>query len=317
MRQRKLNRVCIYFIGLLIIAACIGLVVCDFREIQYPGYIFPGVIILLSLLGLRFFNIDGSHYKRKMNKAKEKNRMLFAMIPEMFTEEHPDEFKMQVDGDSDGEFGIDKGKIKKNAFLSHIHPAHIERYNKAYRQMLAGAAMTTANFQWLNAQDEYIWCDYHMTAAYNDEGQIERIIGVLVSIDRKLKSDRKSEQVIKSIKNVYTRMIYLDLAGDQYEYLLTDDLVYYNYEKTGSFSRINEDYISQYVAPEYRDRLREILDPAYIAGHLDEDHTSYLYEYRKNTEDEQWEIVEVILNCMENNLASQALITVRDKKNSV
>ncbi len=317
MKQRKLNRFFIYLFLLLVIAACVGLIICGIREIKYSDYVISGVIIFLALLVLRFFSIDGSHYKRKMNKAREKNRMLFAMIPEIFTEEHPDEYKMQVDGDSNGEFGIEKGKIKKNAFLSHIHPDHMERYNKAYRQMLAGAAMTTANFQWLNAQDEYIWCDYHMTAAYNDEGQIERIIGVLVSVDRKIQSDRKSEQIIKSVKNVYTRMIYLDLMNDQYEYLLSDELCYYNYDKTGSFREINEDYIRQYVKEEYRDRLREILDAAYIREHLDREQTSYLYEYQKNTETEEWEVIEVILISAEKGKASQVLITVRDKKDSV
>lgn len=312
MRQRKLNRFFIYLFIFLIIAGSIGLLVCSIREIRYANYIFAGAIILLALLALRFFSIDGGHYKRKMNKAKEKNRMLFAMIPELFTEEHPDEYKMQVDGDSDGEFGIEKGKIKKDAFLSHIHPDHIERYNKAYRQMLAGAAMTTANLEWQNAQGEYIWCDYHMTAAYNDENQIERIIGVLVSIDRKLKSDRKNEQIIKSVKKVYTRMLYLDLLNGQYEYLLSDDLVYYNYDKTGSFKEINEDYINRYVREEYRDRLREILDPAYIMEHLDGEHTSFLYRYQKNADTEQWEIIEVILICTEKEKASQVLITVRD-----
>ncbi|MBR0410892.1 MAG: PAS domain-containing protein [Eubacterium sp.] len=316
MKQRKLNRFFIYLFFLLIIAASAGTIVCDFKEIKYSNYVLPGVTILIALLAMRFFSIDGGHYKRKMNKAREKNRMLFAMIPELFTEEHPDEFKMQVDGDSDGEFGIEKGKIKKNAFISHIHPAHLEQYNKAYRQMLAGAAMTTANIQWLNARDEYIWCDYHMTAAYNDEGQIERIIGVLVSVDRKISSDRKSEQIIQSVKNVYSRMIYLDLVSDQYEYLLSDDLVYYNYDKTGSFKSINADYIRRYVKEEYRPRLRELLDPDYICSHLDADHASYLYEYRKDTEEEQWEVIEVILICMEDDRASQVLITVRDKMES-
>jgi uncharacterized protein Usg len=301
---------------LLIIASAGGLIFCTIKEIQYANYAFAGIIAILALLALRFFSIDGGHYKRKMNKAKEKNRMLFAMIPELFTEEHPDEYKMQVDGDSDGEFGIEKGKIKKDVFLSHIHPEHIERYNKAYRQMLAGAAMTTANLQWANAQDEYIWCDYHMTAAYNDEGKIERIIGVLVSTDRKLKSDRKSEQIFASVKSVYSRMIFLDIPSDQYQYILSDDLVYYNYDKTGSFQAINEDYISQYVKEEYRDRLREVLGPDYMRKHLDGDHRSYLYEYQTNLETEEWEVIEVILVTMDRKKASQVLITVRDRLES-
>ena len=251
-----------------------------------------------------------------MNKAKEKNRLLFAMVPELFTEEHPDEYKMQVDGDPEGEFGIDKGRIKKDVFLSHIQPDHIERYNKAYRQMLAGAAVTTANLEWKNAEGKYIWCDYHMTAVYTDEGQIERIIGVLVSNDRKLKGDVKSQQITESMKKVYSRLIYLDLLTGRYEYLLSDDLVYYNYDKSGSFREINENYIDHYVKEEYGTRLREILDVDYLKEHLDADHTSILYEYQKDTEEEAWEIVEAVLLCAEEGKAVQALITVRDRKES-
>lgn len=316
MKQRRLNRIVIYLLILLIAAAGGGIIFCGIRNIENANYIIyalAGAIIVLALFVLRFFSVDGSHYRRKMNKAKEKNRMLFAMIPELFTEEHPDEYKMQVDGDSDGEFGIEKGKIKKDVFLSHIHPDHIDRYNKAYRQMLAGAAMTTANIQWANVQDEYIWCDYHMTAAYNDEGKIERIIGVLVSTDRKLRSDRKSEQIARCVKSVYSRIIFLDIPSDQYEYLLSDDLVYYNYDKTGSFSAINEDYINQYVKEEYKAKLKEVLDPEYMKKHLDGEHTSYLYEYPLNFETEEWELVEVILVSMDKKKASQVLIAVREK----
>ena len=313
MKQRKLNRIIIYLLLFLLIAAGTAIIICNIRKIDNADYIIGGAVILLGLLALRLFSIDGSHYKRKMNKAKEKNRMLFAMIPELFTEEQPDDNKMQVDGDSDGEFGIDKGKIRRDSFLSHIHPDHIERYNKAYRQMLAGAAMTSANIQWANAQNEYIWCDYHMTAAYNDEGKIERIIGVLVSTDRKLRSDRKSEQIARCVKNVYSRMIYLDIASDQYEYLLSDDLVYYDYDKTGSFSAINEDYINQYVKDEYKDRLKTVLSPDYMKKHLSEENRSYLYAYQLNTDMEEWEVVEVILISMDRKNASQVLITVRDR----
>ncbi len=316
MKQRKLNRLFVYLFLVLVVCAGIGMIISEIREIKNAGYILGGAVIVVGLLALRFFSIDGSHYKRKMNKAKEKNRMLFAMIPELFTEEQPDEVRMQVDGDSDGEFGIEKGRIKKKAFLSHIHPAHIDLYNKAYRQMLAGAAMTTANIQWQNAEGDYIWCDYHMTAAYNDEDQIERIIGVLVSVDRKLKTDRKNEQLIDSVKKIYSRIIYLDLTSGQYEYLLSDDLVYYNYDKTGTFREINEDYIQKYVKKEYRPRLKEVLDPDYISSHLDGEHPSYLCEYLKDTEEEEWEIIEIILICMEDNKASQVLITVRDRLES-
>lgn len=313
MKRRKLNRFFIYFYLFLILAGCVGLIVCDIRQIQYANYVLTGAIVLVTLLAFRFFQIDGSHYKRKMNKTKEKNRLLFAMVPELFTEEHPDEYKMQVDGDPEGEFGIDKGKIKKDAFLSHIQPDHIDRYNKAYRQMLAGAAVTTASFEWKNAEDNYIWCDYHMTALYNDEGQIERIMGVLVSKDRKMKEDVKNQRIIEGVKKVYTRLIYLDLTDGHYEYLLSDDLTYYQYAKTGSFQEINENYIENFVKEADRDMLRAVLDEEYLKEQLDDQHTSVLCQYRKNTEEEEWEIAEAILLCSEDGKATQALLTVRDK----
>lgn len=317
MKQRKLNRFFIYLFLLLLIASCVGLIVSDVRQIEYANYVLAGVILLLALLILRFFQIDGSHYKRKMNKAKEKNRLLFAMVPELFTEEHPDEYKMQVDGDPGGEFGIDKGKIKKDVFLSHILPEHIDRYNKAYRQMLAGAAVTTANLEWKNAEDKYILCDYHMTAIYNDEGQIERIIGVLVSNDRKLKADVKSQLITESMKKVYTRLIHLDLQTGQYEYLLSDDLVYYNYDKTGTFREINDNYIDHYVKEDYRPMLKQILDVDYLRQNLNELNTSIQYEYQLDTEEESWEIVEAILLSAEEGNATHALITVRNRKEDI
>ena len=315
MKQRRLNRLFIYVFLVLIILCGVGMYLIRVKEIAYADMILPGLVILTGLLTLRFFNIDGSNYKREMNKAKEKNRMLFVMIPELFTEEGPDENKMQVDGDANGEFGVEKGKIRKDSFLSHIHPDHLERYRKAYRQMLSGAAMTSVRMQWADVNQVYIWCDYHMTAAYNDKGKIERIVGVLVSNDRKQRSDSKREQIIDSMKNVYSRLIYLDIDADQYEFLLSDDIVYYNYEKTGTFQTINEDYIGQYVNAAYRDRLREVLSPDYMKKHLDEDHRSYQYQYPliTETEDSVWEVLEVILVSMDNKKASQVLISVRDR----
>ncbi|MBQ9156440.1 MAG: PAS domain-containing protein [Eubacterium sp.] len=312
MKRRKLNRFFIYLFLLLLAASCVGLIICDVQGIQYANYVLAGAILLFTLLVFRFFQIDGSHYKRKMNKAKEKNRLLFAMVPELFTEEHPDEYRMQVDGDPGGEFGIDKGKIKKDVFLSHIHPQHIDRYNKAYRQMLAGAAVTTANLEWKNAEGRYIWCDYHMTAVYNDEGQIERIMGVLVSSDRKIRDDVKCQQITEAMKKVYSRIISLDLNTGRYEYLLSDDLVYYNYDKAGDFRQINENYIDNYVKEDYRESLKEILDVAYLADHLSEEKPGLRFKYLKNTEEEEWEIVEAIHMGTEKGKASQALITVRD-----
>lgn len=314
MKRRRLNRFFIYLFVLLSLIGMVAVLICAFQNMMMPVYILGGFLVVLDVLILRFFQVDGGHYQRKLKQEREKNRLIFSMVPELFTEEHPDEYRMQIDGDPDGDYGMEKGKVKKDVFLEHILPEHIERYNKAYRQILAGAALATANIRWKNEAGEYVWCEYHMTSVRNDEEQIEKIIGVLVNTDRKLKTDLKNQQIIKSVKKVYSRMIFLDLLSDNYEYLLRDDLVYYNYEKTGTFAKINQNYVENYVHPEFRDDLLRILSKDYLQSHLDAEHSSIVYRYRKNTETEQWEEVEAILVSLTDGQASQVLITVRDFK---
>lgn len=312
MKRRRLNRFFIYLFVVLNIIGVAAVFICSIQNMRIPVYVLAVVLLILDVLILRFFQVDGNHYQRKLKQEREKNRLIFSMVPELFTEEHPDEYYMQIDGDPDGDYGMEKGKVKKDAFLAHILPEHLERYHKAYRQILAGAALGTANIRWKNEAGEYVWCEYHMTSVRNDEEQIEKIIGVLVNTDRKLKTDLKNQQIIKSVKKVYSRMIFLDLSTDNYEYLLRDDLVYYNYEKTGSFAKISQNYAEHYVHPTFRDERMKILSKEYLQSHLDAEHSSVIYRYRKNKEEEQWEEVEVILVSQIDGQASQVLITVRD-----
>ena len=56
MKQRKLNRIIIYLLLFLLIAAGTAIIICNIRKIDNADYIIGGAVILLGLLALRLFS---------------------------------------------------------------------------------------------------------------------------------------------------------------------------------------------------------------------------------------------------------------------
>lgn len=317
MKGQKLYRFLVYFLMAVCVIGCLGAFLLMANSIILPACIFIVIVLGVQVAVLWLLRKDGNAYRKKVRKAKEKNQLLLSVVPELFTEEYLDEDMITIDGDPDGNFGMEKGKIDKQLFLDRILPEHMEKYQMAYRQVSAGAAIASANIRWRDVDGEYIWCEYHMTPVYSKENKVKKIMGVLVNTDRKLKGELKNQQIFKSLKKIYSRVIFWNLDTDYYEYIQRDDLVYYNYSKSGNFQEINRNYIGKYVLDEDRERLQEVLTPGYLQEHLTEANPSVLIEYRKNTalvEQEEWEVMEAVLLTMGEGKPTEVLLTVRDKK---
>lgn len=316
MRGQKLYRFMVYFLMAVCVLGCIGAFIFMANSIVIPACTFIFIVLIVQMVVLWFLWKDGNAYCKKVRKVKDKNILLLSMVPELFTEEYPDEDTISIDGDPDGNFGLEKGKMNKQLFLDRILPEHLEKYHLAYRQVVAGASIASANIRWKDVDGEYIWCEYHMTSVRTDENKVKKIMGVLVNTDRKLKGELKNQQLYKCIKRVYSRVIFWDLDTDHYEYLQRDDLVYYNYNKSGDFSEINRKYIENYVLEEDRARLRKVLSADYLKKHLSTEYPSILLEYRKNTKDPEYEVMEAVLLSLGEENPAEVLLTVRDKKES-
>lgn len=314
MKGQKLYRFIVYFLMVVCVLGCIGAFILMARSIVIPACAFIAVVLGMQIVILWFLWKDGKAYRKKVRKVKDKNKLLLSMVPELFTEEYPDEDKITVDGDASGNFGLEKGEIDKQEFLNRILPEHLEKYQLAYRQVSAGASIASANIRWKDVDGEYIWCEYHMTSVRTEDNKVKRIMGVLVNTDRKLKGELKNQQIFKCIKRIYSRIIFWDLDSDHYEYLQRDDLVYYNYSKSGDFSEINKKYIENYVLEEDRTRLQKVLSPDYLKEHLSTNHPSILLEYRKNTKETEYEVMEAVLLSLGEEKPAEVLLTVRDKK---
>ena len=316
MKGQKLYRFMVYFLMAVCVLGCIGAFVFMAKSIIIPACAFILIVLGVQIVVLWFLWKDGDAYRRKVRKVKDKNKLLLSVVPELFTEEYPDEDEITIDGDPDGNFGLDKGKMNKQFFLDRILPEHLEKYQLAYRQVTAGASIASANIRWKDVDGEYIWCEYHMTSVRTEENKVQKIMGVLVNTDRKLKGELKNQQIFKCIKRIYSRVIFWDLDTDHYEYLQRDDLVYYNYSKSGDFSEINRKYIQNYVLEEDRAGLLKVLSADYLKDHLSVDHPSVLIEYRKNKKEEEWEVMEAVLLSLGDERPAEVLLTVRDKKES-
>ncbi|MDD7114618.1 MAG: PAS domain-containing protein [Lachnospiraceae bacterium] len=317
MKGQKLYRFMVYFLMAVCVLGCVGAFLLMANSIIIPACIFIVIVLGVQVIVLWLLRKDGNAYRKKVRKAKEKNQLLLSVIPELFTEEYLDEDRISIDGDPDGNFGIEKGKIEKQLFLDRILPEHLEKYQMAYRQVSAGADIASANIRWKDVDGEYIWCEYHMTPVRTGDNKVKKIIGVLVNTDRKLKGELKNQQIFKSLKKIYSRVIFWNLDTDYYEYIQRDDLVYYNYNKSGDFQKINQNYIEEYVQEEDRARLQKVLSPEYLKEHLTETSPSVLIEYRKNMtheEKEEWEVMEAVLLTLGDGQPTEVLLTVRDKK---
>ena len=319
MKGQKLYRFMVYFLMAVCVLGCVGAFFLMANSIILPACIFIVVVLGIQLAVLWFLRKDGNAYRKKVRKAKEKNQLLLSVVPELFTEEYLDEDMITIDGDPDGNYGMEKGKVDKQQFLDRILPEHMEKYQMAYRQVSAGAAIASANIRWKDVDGEYIWCEYHMTPVLSRDDKVKKIMGVLVNTDRKLKGELKNQQIFKSLKRIYSRVLYWNLDTDYYEYIQRDDLVYYNYSKSGDFHEINQKYIENYVWKEDRAKLQKILSPDYLKEHLSAENPSVLVEYRKNIrqdDKEEWEVMEAVLLTLGEEKPADVLLTVRDKKYS-
>ena len=181
MKGQKLYRFMVYFLMAVCVIGCIGAFVLMAKSIVIPACVFIAIVLGMQIVVLWFLRKDGNAYRKKVRKVKEKNKVLLSMVPELFTEEYLDENQIYIDGDPDGNFGMEKGKVDKQKFFDRILPEHMEKYQMAYRRVCAGAAIASANIRWRDVDGEYIWCEYHMTPVYSKENKVKKIIGVLVN----------------------------------------------------------------------------------------------------------------------------------------
>ena len=172
MKGQKLYRFMVYFLMAVCVLGCIGAFVFMANSIIIPACAFILIVLGVQIVVLWFLWKDGDAYRRKVRKVKDKNKLLLSVVPELFTEEYPDEDEITIDGDPDGNFGLDKGKMNKQFFLDRILPEHLEKYQLAYRQVTAGASIASANIRWKDVDGEYIWCEYHMTSVRTEENKV-------------------------------------------------------------------------------------------------------------------------------------------------
>ena len=316
MKRRNVNRFFLYVMVLICIVGNVGVFFAGLEKISALFYICNILAVIAGLFMLYLLRQDGYYAKQRVKKEKEKNRLLLSVVPELFTQEYPEEHNIRIDGDAAADYGMEKGDIEKSSFLERILPEDMEKYNKAYRQILAGAETAMANIRWRDSKNKYFWCEYHMVSVKNEENKIVRIMGVMVNTDRKLKAEAANQQIYKCVRKAYSRVFLLDVETDFYRYLQRDELAYYNYEKSGNFMELNLKYMEEYVLEEDRHKLKEFLGKNYLREHLSVENPNILLRYRKNVPEEAWETVEIVLISLEEGKAAQVLVLVRDEKES-
>lgn len=110
MKGQKLYRFMVYFLMAVCVLGCVGAFLFMANSIIIPACIFIVIVLGVQVIVLWLLRKDGNAYRKKVRKAKEKNQLLLSVIPELFTEEYLDEDRISIDGDPDGNFGIEDRK---------------------------------------------------------------------------------------------------------------------------------------------------------------------------------------------------------------
>jgi len=102
---------------------------------------------------------------------------------------------------------------------SHFHPDDIALFRDNIRHLENGAGYQTIAIRIAKADGRYLWCNFRATALYNQQQEIEKIVGVIINVDAEKRASQALQE--KAERDTLTKLLNKQAAREQVEHYLS------------------------------------------------------------------------------------------------